>query len=435
MRCEEVCAARGSSFDDPLVRGSPVLGAQGTDDVGRASRLAAVRVRFIQLRLLAGALFALWLATFGLVLVGYRPGGPADWIVAAAGAIPAVVAAAAIAWPPAARGNRTHAVISWLGVMAILLLVPSLTGIAQRIRDGGPQTLLPSPEAAYSWILALVATALFAGLGVARSRLGPGALRRRRLALGMTLGLAAATVAASAFGGAAIANELALRDRPAISSRFGPTDPSIDPPPCDGPLSAGPGAQLTVRVSGRSDDRSMGGVTIGGLRNGTNVRWLGYAATTTRLGQYGITRLDDSAWGLAPGTGWVPITPDRAATQDLDLQLLRTVLTPENRLVAQMLGIDFLEGARARHCRVAVDGAMFRAAVPQVAYLVGDGDISRWRGELDFWVFADGQLGQVDGRINGSAADVLEDALLGDLSYRLAAVDRGRDWAISPPVR
>jgi len=389
----------------------------------------------IQLRLLAGLLFALWLGTFALLLVGYQPGGPVDRLVAIAGALPALVALTAVLWPPLARGDRAHVGISWLALLAILLLVPSLVGIAEQIRGGGPQTLLPSPEAAYPWLLALLATGLFAGLGLARRRLGSASLRRRRLALGSAVGLLATTVIGTAFGGAAIANELALRDRVAGSSRFGPTDPSLEPFPCEGALAAGPTAQLTVRVAGQADGASMGGITIRGVRDGLDVRWLGYAATSTRLGQYGVARLGDSAWALAPGTGWVPTPLDRAAGEDLDLQLLRTVLTPDNRVVAQMLGIDFIEGARARHCRVAVDGAMFRAAVPQVRYLVGSGDISRWRGEVDYWVFADGQLGQVDAQVNGSAADVVEGALLIDLSYRLTAVRRGADVTIPRPER
>lgn len=400
-----------------------------------AGRLPAVRVRVIQLRLLAGLLFALWLGMFVLLLVGYRPGGPADRLVAAAGALPALVALAAIVWPPVARGDQAHAGISWLALLAVLLLVPSMVGIVDQIRAGGPQTLLPSPEAAYPWLLALFATALFAGLGVARRRLGSASLRRSRLALGTTIAVLATAVVGSAFGGAAIANELALRDRVVASSRFGPTDPTLQPPPCDGILTAGRSAQLTARVAGEADGASMGRMTIGGVRDGLDVRWLGYAATSTRLGQYGVARLGDSAWSLAPGTGWVPTPIERVAGEDLDLQLLRSALSADNRVVAQMLGIDVIEGARARHCRVAVDGAMFRAAVPQVAFLVGAGDISRWRGELDYWVFADGELGQVDGRVNGSAADVIEDALLIDVTYRLTAVQRGADVTVARPER
>ncbi len=53
---------------------------------------------------------------------------------------------------------------------------------------------------------------------------------------------------ATAFATAAVVNELSLGDRSAISSRFGPTDPTLEPPPCDGALSAGPTAYLTLQM-------------------------------------------------------------------------------------------------------------------------------------------------------------------------------------------
>src|SRR5262245_38485377 len=178
-----------------------------------AARLAAVRVRTIQLRILAGALTALWALAFVLVLVGYRPGGPVDILVGFTAALPVLVALVAMRWPPLARGERAFAGIVWLGLGAVLLLIPSLAGLGIQLETRGPQTLLPSPEAAYPWILALVGTAIFAGLGIARRQLGETAVRRRRLARGTILGAAAAVIAAGAFGGAALANELALRDR------------------------------------------------------------------------------------------------------------------------------------------------------------------------------------------------------------------------------
>ena len=65
--------------------------------------------------------------------------------------------------------------------------------------------------------------------------------------------------------------------------------------------------------------------------------------------------------------------------------------------------MEVIEGARARRCRIAIDGTTFREAFPQVAWLVGDADLHRWRGQLDYWVFLDGQLGQVAGSANGEA--------------------------------
>ena len=36
-----------------------------------------------------------------------------------------------------------------------------------------------------------------------------------------------------------------------------------------------------------------------------------------------------------------------------------------------------------------------RAAFPEMAWFIGSADLHRWRGELDYWVFADRQVGQV----------------------------------------
>ena len=138
-----------------------------------------MRVRTIELRILGVALTALWAAAFLLVLLGYRPGGPVDLAVGLAAIGPIVVAFGAVVWPPVARGDRAFAAIAWLALGAILLLVPSLTGLITQLEGRGPQTLLPSFEAAYPWLLALLATGLFAGLGIA-----PGAWARRRSAAG-----------------------------------------------------------------------------------------------------------------------------------------------------------------------------------------------------------------------------------------------------------
>ena len=82
---------------------------------------------------------------------------------------------------------------------------------------------------------------------------------------------------------------------------------------------------------------------------------------------------------------------------------------------------------------MALDGAALRRALPQVDLLVGETDLSRWRGELDYWVFADGQLGQVDGRLTGPAGSLDTDALNALIRFRLTAVDRGLPITVMPP--
>ena len=78
---------------------------------------------------------------------------------------------------------------------------------------------------------------------------------------------------------------------------------------------------------------------------------------------------------------------------------------------------------------------MFRAAFPEARFLVGDDDLHRWRGQLDYWVFLDGQLGQVAGSVNGEGADVVADAIQGTIDVHLTATERGRNTVIYPPGR
>jgi hypothetical protein len=97
--------------------------------------------------------------------------------------------------------------------------------------------------------------------------------------------------------------------------------------------------------------------------------------------------------------------------------------------------VEVIEGARARRCRVAVDGETFERAFPQVRWLIGSADLHRWRGQLDYWVFLDGQVGQIAGNVNGEAAGILPDALQGTVEVRLTATERARSFVVYPPTR
>jgi hypothetical protein len=393
-----------------------------------------VRVRAIELRILAMVLVVLWFVVFGLVLIGYRPGGPIDLAVGLAAIGPILIALVAVRWPPVARGDRAFAATAWLGFAAVLLLIPSIAGIVTQLVGRGPQTLLPSFEAAYPWVIALLATAMFAGLGVARRRLGGGALRRRRLLAGTLIALAMVLAAGSVFSAVALVNELALGDRPANASRFGPTDPTLEPPPCNGTLTAGQTARLDLRLDGSIDDRRSGQVVIGGIRDGGDVRWNGFAATRLLVGQVGAARIGEYAWERQPGSGWATAPLAALVDRDLDVPLVEEALTPANRSVAEDHGLSYIEGARARHCRITLDGDSLRRALPEVDLLIGETDISRWRVDLDYWVFADGQLGQADGRATGPAGTLQQDALLATIRFRLTAIDRGLPVTVFPPI-
>ena len=393
-----------------------------------------MRVRIFELRLIAVALTVLWAFTGGLLLLGYRPGGPIDLLVGIAGCLTIPVAVAGLVWPPAARGDRAFAGIVWLGLGADLLLVPSIGGLLGRLGARGPQTLLPSLEAAYPWLLAFAATSLFAGLGIARRQLGGAALRRDRLLRGVAFASGATSLIGLAFAGAAIANDLALRDVPAVASRFGPTRTNLDPPPCDDVLRVGSAARLTLTIDGDVERRSIGTATLTGVRSSVDVRWTADVASDRALGRFGVARIGGSAWTLRPGRSWQFATPASVADEAVDLQLLATGLTPANRIAAEDRGLEFVEGARARHCRIAIDGPTFLVSFPQVGWLTGDADLHRWRGQLDYWIFVDGELGRAEGSVNGEAITIGRDGLRGTIRTTLIAVDRDRPTTIDPPI-
>jgi hypothetical protein len=307
-------------------------------------------------------------------------------------------------------------------------------GVLAQILARGPQTLLPSAEAAYPWALALLGTGLFSGLGVARAVLGATALRRRRLVRGALIAVAATAAISIAFTGAAIGNELALRDRPVAGSRFGPANPAIEPPTCGEPVRPAASARVEIDLAGDVDRVPIGTVEIRGLRRGDDYRWLGYVATDRELGSYGAARIADTEWRRDPTTGW-RIDAARSGGRDaLDLAVLTAAIEGGTRPAAETLGISFFEGARARHCRVAIDGPGFESAFPEVRRLVGDVDLRPWRGELDYWVFADGELGRASGSLSGPASGIVEGGLQARVEVTMIAIERDRAHTITSPT-
>jgi hypothetical protein len=393
-----------------------------------------VRVRTYELRLIGLVLAMCWVVAAGLVLIAYRPGGPIDVAVGLAALLPAVVAFAGVRWPPVARGDRAFAAMVWLAAGSLLVLVPSIADVTSQLGARGVQTLLPSVEAAYPWVLGLLGTCLFTGFGIARRRLGEAAMRRRRLVRGITLAALLAATTAMVFAAVAMGNELALRDRVAASSRFGPTDIDREPPICDGEMGIGPSARLGVHFDGTLDGRSMGTIELAGERNRSDVRWLAYVATGRELGLHGAAVIGRDAWLRQPFAGWRRATPAEVGDAALDLTVFRAALSPEARTAAESRGVGVIEGARSRQCRIFIDGPTFRAAFPQVAWLLGDADLAHWRGQLDYWVFLDGQIGRIVLSINGDATDIQVGALQSTVRVELSATDRGAEVHLTPPT-
>jgi hypothetical protein len=392
-----------------------------------------VRVRAFELRLIALSLAASWTLAAGLVLLVYHPGGPIDLLVGLASGLPILVAVAGFAWPPVARGDRAFSVLVWLGLAALLVLAPSIVGLLNQLLARGPQTLVPSFEAAYPWFLALLGTSLFSGLGVARRVLGGTAHRRRRLVRGIVVGLGTTVAVGSFVSAVALGNELALRDQPVATSRFGPTDPYVEPPTCDKAVGIGQTALVEISIEGDVDGRSLGSVEIDGIRSYRDFHWLAYVATNERLGQYGAAIVGTSAWQLDPGAGWQPADLAGLSSDALDIPVREAAIRSGARVAAEMLGVSYFEGARARHCRIALDGPTFRLAFPQSAYLIGDADVSRWRGELDYWVFTDGELGRASAVISGDAVEVARGGLQAHVQATMIATERNAAHPVSPP--
>jgi hypothetical protein len=386
------------------------------------------------MRLLAVGLTGLWAATCLLVLVGYRPGGPADLLVGVALLVPVGIAAMAVVWPPAARGQRTFRIISALAVGTGLILVPSLASLWRQIVDRGLQTLLPSPQAAYPWALAILGTSLFAGLGLARRVLGPGARRRTRLSAALGAGLGIGLITATLVASVAVANDLALAGKPSTSSRFGPTDSTRLPPTCDAMISVGSSASLEMVLSGTIDGRSIGGARVRGTRAGANFAWTSEIATVRALGLGGAALVGAQGWLREPEGGWNRTPATAVEGESLDAAVLGEGLDADARAVVEDLGISYVEGAAARHCRVAIDGRAFRLAFPQVRWLAGDTDLHHWRGELDYWVFTDDQLGVADAWIAGEGFELQPGAVQARLEADLTATNRGSPITVVPPA-
>jgi hypothetical protein len=393
-----------------------------------------VRTRTIELRITAILLTALWGLGALYILLGYRPGGPIDIVVGLVAVSPTAVGAAAIAWPPLVRGERSFIGVMALGIGAILLLIPSTGSVLNQVISGGAQTLLPSAEVAYPWLLALLATSIFSGLGIARRTLGSRASRRMRLARGIGLGIAATLVVGSTFTGVAVANDLALRDRPAASSPFGPTDPNRQPPDCSETIDTGTTALLAAQLTATVDSRPIGQIQVSGERSGLDLRWTADVATDRSLGRFGVARVGSRAWLLSPGGAWTSVPTVDITNDGLDRQVLATALTASLRATAEDRGLEFIEGARARHCRIEVDGPTFAAAFPQVDWFVGADLLNHWRGELDFWVFSDGEVGQVQGSVSGEAEPLGRTGIVGTIAITLDATERDQFRAISAPA-
>jgi hypothetical protein len=393
-----------------------------------------VRVRLFELRLLAVALSVLWAAGGGIALIAYRPGGPIDLLVGLAALLPLPVSVASTVWPPLVRGDRASAGVFWLGLVAGLLLIPSIGGIASQVVVGGADPLLPSLEVVYPIALALLATSLFTGLGITRPAFpNPGA-GRRRLAASIAFALVTTTAIGAIFAGVSVADNAAAQERPVSYSRFGPTSPGLTPPNCNGPLKATVTSRVGLELWGDVDGRGVGTVGLTGTRSGSDVSWMAQAGKAGSADmRYGLVRIGSSAWSQEKDSPWAGVALSTTQNDLLDATVFDVALSPGNRATAEDRGFDNVEGARSRHCAVAIDGPTFASSFPQVRWLTGAANLGLWRGQLEYWVFGDGEVGKVLGSVNGSAQEILAHGLLATMQVSMTATDRDAPVSISPP--
>ena len=406
------------------------------------------------MRILAATLTALWVATAVAVASAYRPGGPLDVIVAIVCFGPAAVAAAGLGRPALPGSHRAKVALAWTWMGAVLLAIPVLYGVTSTLAAGGPQNLVPSGEAAYAGLLAVFSMAVFSVTGFVHGRHDAMAFERR--ATWLTVGLGALLTAAlgAAFSLVVVINDQALRQAEPPRSSYGPTDPDLVPPYCDEPVALGQSAVNTIEARSSLDDQERGRAVLSGQRRGIDEAWSGSWSGPDGEGKTAYLRIGRQAWlndssdePAAPDSPWRETRPDPFALSGherltMDGPVHARVAVPRGSIVAEDLGLEVIEGARARHCRTFMDGATALSSFLPLRWLLHDShdqdaaDVPRWRGEMDWWVFGDGELGRARVEVSGSRADTGWDAtgVRAVLEAELEAVERDSAIDISAPA-
>ena len=280
----------------------------------------------------------------------------------------------------------------------------------------------------------------------------------------LVLALAITAVVAVAFGGIVVLNERTLHDEAPAASRFGPTDPTVVPPTCDRPPQLGRFGRVAITGQLLADDRVIANAHLDGRRDGDDEVWAGgwsgvpssAVATESGAPEGGIAyrRVGPQAWlnetnddPDAPGTTWQEIDPDPFGLADPAALTMdgppRTVVGGvRGPVVAEDIGLEVVEGARARHCRIFVDGPTALSAFLPLRWLVSGTptelptDLFAWRGDLDWWVFGDGQLGRAALEVSGLRSDAWSgpDAIEGTLRADLDVTDRSRRVDVTGPI-
>jgi hypothetical protein len=247
----------------------------------------------------------------------------------------------------------------------------------------------------------------------------------------------------AAFALVALINDDAWRSAQPPVSPYGPTDADLVPPFCDDPLELGRYARVTIRATSTLDDDERGSAVLTGRRAGIDETWSGSWSGPDGRGLAAYLRIGPRAWlndasgdQAAPGRTWREVVPDPFGLEGpgaltMDGPPHAHVSVPRGTIVAEDLGLVVIDGARARHCRTFMDGTTALSTFLPLRWLLHDSHapddaIRRWRGEMDWWVFGDGQLGRATVEVSGSRADTGWDAsgVQASLRAELDATDR-----------
>jgi hypothetical protein len=416
------------------------------------------------LRLAGVVIVGLWVGLAIAVAVAYRPGGQLDLLVAIGAVLPVPVAAASVAWPAVIRSPRDLVGLAWIWLVALLLTIPLMYSVASSLTSAGPQRLVPSAEVAYGSVLALGFTAVFSLLGPVHRRAAHHDFERRASLRAAALAVGVTAVVALVFGGLLVLNQRTLQAELPAASRYGPTDPAIIPPECTTAPRLGRQGRVAIGARLVVDGRALAEGHLDGRRDGRDEVWAGgWSGVPSSSvvpgdgradGRLAYRRVGPRAWlneasddPDAPGTTWHEVGPDPFGLADPSGLTMdgppRTVLGGLlGPLVTEDLGFEVVEGARARHCRTFVDGPTSLAAFLPLRWLVSGTatslptDLTAWRGELDWWVFGDGELGRAAIEVSGLPSDAWAGlaAIEGMLRADLDVTDRTRPTDVTGPL-
>ncbi len=414
-----------------------------------------MRVRSLRLRLLAAVAALAWGAAALAVLVAYRPGAPMAPLVAATPIVGTLASLAALAWPPLVRSHRASAFVMWIGILGLLLLLPSVANLVAALQGPTGSPFLPSAEDAYGWFLALAATSLFAGLGLSRRLLGATSMRAPRAALASLIAVALLAVGSGVSGVAMLGTELAYTSTARTAPL--PSEEQPVPPPCSQLPGVADAASVSVQGEARAGSQVVGTVSLTGSRAGTDERWsatlTGWPVTTGREpSSLAYVRVGSSAWLRSGTSPWDSVPVDETiipyvevgatpapvivqARETLDSEVIRVALANPARLAAEDVGLELVGGARARHCRLLAGGSIALQAFRPLRWLLGEpplsdqSSIADWRGSLDWWVLPGGRLAVASVSVEG-----LNPGWPGGLQTTLQATLTSTPLAVAPSI-